>query len=289
MALETGPVFPAHAASLSYARDCDAHNALRHLRDEYIQLPTRCARRVVSDVSGGDVPADAPDTASGQRSDDTTATSIYMCAHGLGLQPRAAQRYVLANLEAWATLGVDGHFQRLASAPCGVPWRDLAASCARQMNALVGADPAAVADEVVIMNGLTVNLQLMLASFYRPTATRNKILVEWRPFSSDSVGFSFVLSAPFLSSFIISMNTNSPSSTPSIRIFAGTVSIRLRLSKSPPTTPIATASLPPVFSLLSTTMQTMPHFSYCLASTFSVASSSTYPPSHAMPARPASS
>lgn len=101
--------------------------------------------------------------------------AIYFCSNSLGAMPRAARSEVGALLEAWATLGVRGHETGEN------PWIDYHAPFAAPLAALVGADPA----EVVAMNSLTVNLHLLLASFYRPTTTRHRILIEQGAFPSD--------------------------------------------------------------------------------------------------------
>jgi kynureninase len=116
-------------------------------------------------------------------------TLIYLCGHSLGLMPRAVRRVVAAELDRWASLGVDGHFSdsrpargRARPARDGHPgWLDYHAQFAPRLAELVGA----YRDEVVAMNTLTVNLHLMLATFFRPTPQRYKILVERDAFSSD--------------------------------------------------------------------------------------------------------
>ena len=101
--------------------------------------------------------------------------SIYLCGHSLGLQPRGVARVLNEELQHWAELAVEGHF---ASSRPWLPYHEqLTGSLAR----LVGAQPL----EVVAMNSLTVNLHLMLASFYRPRAGRDAIVIEQRAFSSD--------------------------------------------------------------------------------------------------------
>lgn len=100
---------------------------------------------------------------------------IYLCGHSLGLQPKTAGAYVEQELRVWARLGVEGHFH------AENPWIRYHRLLAQQTAALVGAEPA----EVVVMNSLTVNLHLMMASFYRPTAQRHKILIERGAFPSD--------------------------------------------------------------------------------------------------------
>lgn len=101
--------------------------------------------------------------------------AVYLCGHSLGLQPKTARAYIEQEMQDWERLGVEGHFQ--ARNPW-MPYHELlTASTAR----LVGARPA----EVVVMNSLTVNLHLLMASFYRPTRARHKILIEANAFPSD--------------------------------------------------------------------------------------------------------
>ena len=100
---------------------------------------------------------------------------IYLCGHSLGLQPKTAASYIDQELQDWARLGVEGHFQ--AEHPW-VPYHRLLTEPTAE---LVGAEP----QEVVLMNSLTVHLHLMMASFYRPTRQRNKILIEAGAFPSD--------------------------------------------------------------------------------------------------------
>lgn len=101
--------------------------------------------------------------------------TAYLCGNSLGLQPKKARAYVEAELEDWARLGVEGHLE--ARRPW-LPYHErLTAPAAR----LVGARP----HEVVVMNTLTVNLHLLLVSFYRPTRRRFKILLEKGAFPSD--------------------------------------------------------------------------------------------------------
>ncbi|SEA33158.1 kynureninase [Microbulbifer marinus] len=100
---------------------------------------------------------------------------IYLCGNSLGLQPRRARDYVNQELDKWATLGVKGHFD------CEFPWMPYHEFLAESSANLVGAH----SDEVVMMNSLTVNLHLMMVSFYRPSATRYKIVIEDHAFPSD--------------------------------------------------------------------------------------------------------
>ena len=101
--------------------------------------------------------------------------SIYLCGNSLGLQPLKAHEYVSQELNRWAALGVKGHFEGDLS------WVDYSKSMVLATSKIVGAQ----ADEVTIMNTLTVNIHLMLVSFYRPEGKKNKILIEHSPFPSD--------------------------------------------------------------------------------------------------------
>lgn len=112
-------------------------------------------------------------------------TLTYLCGHSLGLMPRAVRRTLDLELDRWAALGVDGHFPdarppRTKGAAHG-GWLDYHTQFAAPLAELTGAHR----DEVVAMNTLTVNLHLMLATFFRPTAQRFKILIERDAFSSD--------------------------------------------------------------------------------------------------------
>ena len=100
---------------------------------------------------------------------------IYLCGHSLGLQPKTAPAYVQQELNDWAELGVEGHFRARN------PWMPYHRLLAEQTAELMGAEPL----EVVVMNSLTVNLHLMMVSFYRPTRARYKIVVERGAFPSD--------------------------------------------------------------------------------------------------------
>ncbi len=100
----------------------------------------------------------------------------YLAGNSLGLQPRAAAAAVAAELEEWARLGVEGWFESRE------PWLDAAAGLRPTVASLVGA----LEEEVAVMNTLTVNLHLLLASFYRPAGGRSRILVEDSAFPSDS-------------------------------------------------------------------------------------------------------
>lgn len=100
---------------------------------------------------------------------------IYLCGHSLGLQPKTVAGCIDEELRDWASLGVEGHFHAKR------PWMPYHRLLTSKMAALVGADPG----EVVVMNSLTVNLHLLMVSFYRPTRERHKIVIESGAFPSD--------------------------------------------------------------------------------------------------------
>ena len=99
----------------------------------------------------------------------------YLCGHSLGLAPLAARARVLEELEDWERLGVSGHEHGRRA------WIGYAERLAPGLAALAGAEPT----EVVAMNSLSVNLHLLLASFYRPAGVRQRILIEAGAFPSD--------------------------------------------------------------------------------------------------------
>ncbi|HXS90395.1 MAG TPA: kynureninase [Steroidobacteraceae bacterium] len=130
----------------SFAEQQDRADPLAKLRDEF-RLPTRA---------------------------DGTP-QVYLCGHSLGLQPKAVASILQEELDSWAHRAVDGHFES------NRPWLSYHERFAPSLARLVGAQPL----EVVAMNTLTVNLHLMLTTFYRPTRERSKILIEKNAFGSD--------------------------------------------------------------------------------------------------------
>jgi kynureninase len=100
---------------------------------------------------------------------------IYFTGNSLGLQPKTAKKYVDAVMNDWANLAVEGHFYSEK------PWWDYHERFAEPLSKIVGAKPS----EVTVMNTLTVNLHLLLVSFYRPTKNRYKIICEEKAFPSD--------------------------------------------------------------------------------------------------------
>ena len=100
---------------------------------------------------------------------------IYFTGNSLGLQPKRTKSYVDEVMNDWANLAVEGHFY------ANKPWWDYHERFANPLSKIVGALPS----EVTVMNTLTVNLHLLMVSFYRPTAKRYKILCEAKAFPSD--------------------------------------------------------------------------------------------------------
>ncbi|MBP6350966.1 MAG: kynureninase [Candidatus Obscuribacter sp.] len=136
-------------SSLEFARSMDAKDELRSFRDEFI-LPR--------DLGAAD----------GQG-------CVYLTGNSLGLQPVKAREYINAELDDWAKLGVEGHFHARH------PWLPYHEFLTDMSAKVVGALPS----EVVVMNTLTVNLHLMMVSFYRPSGKRRKIVIEKGAFPSD--------------------------------------------------------------------------------------------------------
>jgi kynureninase len=100
---------------------------------------------------------------------------IYLCGNSLGLQPKTTKSYLEQELLDWANLGVDGHTRAKN------PWLNYHELLTPKIAKLVGAKPI----EVIIMNTLTANLHFMMVSFYKPTKSRYKILIEGDAFPSD--------------------------------------------------------------------------------------------------------
>lgn len=118
---------------------------------------------------------DAADPLSGFRDEFELPEGIYLVGNSLGALPRRARSAIQTELDRWASIGVEGHFTG------DLAWKDYHGLLTDSFARLTGAH----ADEVVAMNGLTVNLHLLMVSFYRPTPERHKILVEKGAFPSD--------------------------------------------------------------------------------------------------------
>ena len=100
---------------------------------------------------------------------------IYFAGNSLGLQPKNAEKYILEELNEWKTLGVEGHLES------NRPWL----SYHEQLTPFSAEIVGALNKEVVVMNSLTVNLHLLMISFYQPKGKRKKILIEKQAFPSD--------------------------------------------------------------------------------------------------------
>lgn len=118
---------------------------------------------------------DAADPLAGFRDEFELPDGIYLVGNSLGALPTATRDYVGTELDRWGSLGVEGHFTG------DLAWKDYHELLTEQFASLTGAN----AREVVAMNGLTVNLHLLMVSFYRPSAHRHKILIESHAFPSD--------------------------------------------------------------------------------------------------------
>ena len=132
-----------------FARQLDEKDPLKHFRDKFY-IPV---------ING--------------------AESIYFTGNSLGLQPKTTQDYVLNELEDWASFGVEGHFHARQ------PWFSYHEMFPHLLTKIVGALP----EEIVVMNQLTVNLHLLMASFYQPTKERFKIICEAKAFPSDQYAY----------------------------------------------------------------------------------------------------
>jgi kynureninase len=168
------PLFPHNAETEAYAISQDEADPLRPFREKFI-IPTKSGLKHASIQPQLNEPGRA-------ESDEC----IYFCGNSLGLQPKATASYLQTQLQTWSSLAVTGHFTQPAGSPLK-PWQNMAEFAAEQCSRIVGAKP----EEVAIANTLTVNLHLLMASFYRPEGKRCKILLEGRAFPSDHVSFSW--------------------------------------------------------------------------------------------------
>lgn len=135
--------------TLSFAKDLDANDALKDFRSKFY-IPLNNGKEC-----------------------------IYLTGNSLGLQPKSTQDYVVDELEDWASFGVEGHFHARQ------PWFSYHEIFPPLLTKIIGAFP----EEIVVMNQLTVNLHLLMASFYRPTKERYKIICEAKAFPSDQYAF----------------------------------------------------------------------------------------------------
>lgn len=135
--------------TLNFAQELDSKDPLSSFRNEFI-IPTENGKEV-----------------------------IYLCGNSLGLQPKATRDAVMEQLDNWGKYAVEGHFKS------STPWMPYHKIVRDDLARLVGAKPI----EVAAMNTLTVNLHLLMVSFYRPTKKRFKIIVEASAFPSDQYAF----------------------------------------------------------------------------------------------------
>ncbi|KAG5951741.1 Kynureninase 1 [Claviceps sorghi] len=171
------PKFPGDANTLEFAQRLDSQDQLKHLRDEFV-LPTKASLK--KKALDGSFPDETPLNGTNDKSSQPAQPCLYFAGNSLGAQPKAVREYIAAQLETWASIGVNGHFTNMGNSPL-TQWQDMAEQCAKQSADIVGASP----HEIVIMNTLSVNLHLMMASFYKPSGKRHKIILEWKPFPSD--------------------------------------------------------------------------------------------------------
>jgi len=132
--------------SISFAQEMDERDALRHFREKFF---------IPKQSNGEDV--------------------LYFTGNSLGLQPKTTRNYIEQELKDWETFGVEGHFHAKN------PWMPYHEFLTKSMANVIGAKPI----ETVVMNSLTVNLHLLMVSFYRPTEKRYKIVIEKNAFPSD--------------------------------------------------------------------------------------------------------
>jgi kynureninase len=151
-----------------YAQQQDDQDLLRSFRELFV-IPSKA-----------DLASKTLQPASSAHGQDEEST--YLCGNSLGLQPRLAKKYFQQYLDTWATKGVFGHFKEVEDSNLA-PWLHVDDDLQEDMANLVGAKP----HEVAIMQTLTANLHLMMASFYAPTKQRWKIILEGKAFPSDHV------------------------------------------------------------------------------------------------------
>lgn len=156
--------YPAYAAKL------DDEDPLKRFREMFV-IPTK------GDVKRKTISA-PPNAGMSDPQDNEPCT--YLCGNSLGLQPTLTQDYVQQYLSTWATKGVFGHFTEIKDSNLP-PWLHVDDDIIEDMSNIVGAKPS----EVAVMQTLTANLHLMMASFYRQTAQKYKIILEGKAFPSD--------------------------------------------------------------------------------------------------------
>jgi kynureninase len=131
--------------TLSFARELDEQDKLKHFRNRFL----------IPQHNGKDC--------------------IYFAGNSLGLQPKSVKDYIQQEIDDWARLGVEGHFHARN------PWVSYHEIFPKKLSSIIGALP----HEIVVMNQLTVNLHLLMISFYRPSNEHYKIICEAKAFPSD--------------------------------------------------------------------------------------------------------
>jgi kynureninase len=146
----------------------------------------------MSDTTGGNpsigaAELDAADELASFRGRFSLPTPVYLCGHSLGPQPDTCREAVMQHLDKWASEGVEGHFTG------SEPWSTIEDTVVTGGCDLVGAEPG----EIVFMNSLTVNLHLMLTTFYDPNLKTGKVevLIEEKAFPSDDYALQTHLNA----------------------------------------------------------------------------------------------
>ena len=145
----------AHRKTLEYAQQLDQKDPLSYLREKF---------HIPKDKQGNEW--------------------LYFTGNSLGLQPKLTKKYIEQELDDWAALGVEGHLE------AGNPWLSYHEFLTDNMAKIVGAKSI----EVVVMNTLTTNLHLLMVSFYQPTETKYKIVIESDAFPSDKYAVQSQLS-----------------------------------------------------------------------------------------------
>ena len=160
--------------SIDFARQQDDRDALRGFRKQFV-IPSKA-----------DLSSQILHHKPYEGGDDEQST--YLCGNSLGLQPTLTRKYLERYLDTWATKGVFGHFKEVQDTNLA-PWMHMDENVQEDMAKIVGAKSS----EVVIMQTLTANLHLLMASFYKPTKDRWKIILEGKAFPSDHVSWKFEL------------------------------------------------------------------------------------------------
>ena len=145
-----------YATDRAFAQKMDKADPLRKFRNRF-HFPKNTVEERNPDASG------------------KGGNKIYFCGNSLGLQPKTTKKHIQNLLDNWQERAVEGHFEGTHS------FMAFPEILNEKMAHIVGAKP----NEIAVMNTLTVNLHLLMVSFYRPTKERYKILIDYNPFPSD--------------------------------------------------------------------------------------------------------